>query len=92
MKVERPKDDRTPDGRRIVYPIWREDLAEATILPQMVTMIYFCGHKKTKPREEFGKLHHSVKIEPDGTCNRLRWCPQCTIDHVASRPDTARPG
>ena len=34
MKIERPKDDRTPDGRRIVYPIWREDLAEATILPK----------------------------------------------------------
>ena len=33
MKIERPKDDRTPDGRRIVYQIWREDLAEATILP-----------------------------------------------------------
>jgi hypothetical protein len=33
IKVERPKDDHTPDGRRIVYSIWRDDLAEATILP-----------------------------------------------------------
>ena len=33
MDVKRPKDDRTPDGRRIVYPIWRDDMAEATIFP-----------------------------------------------------------
>jgi len=30
----RPKNDTTEDGRRIVYPIWRDDLAEATILPR----------------------------------------------------------
>ncbi len=30
-KVERPKNDVTTTGERIVYPIWRADLAEATI-------------------------------------------------------------
>jgi len=33
VKIERPKDDTTADGRRIVYQIWRDDLAEALILP-----------------------------------------------------------
>jgi hypothetical protein len=33
MKEPRPVNDRTKDGRQIVYPIWREDLAEAVILP-----------------------------------------------------------
>ena len=31
---ERPIDDMTEDGRKIVYPIWRDDLAEALILPK----------------------------------------------------------
>ncbi len=29
----RPKVERTEGGRKIVYPIWRDDLAEATIFP-----------------------------------------------------------
>lgn len=29
----RPKDDVTADGRKIVYPLWRDDIVEATILP-----------------------------------------------------------
>jgi hypothetical protein len=33
MSEERPKQDQTADGRKIVYPIWRDDLAEAIILP-----------------------------------------------------------
>lgn len=30
---KRPVGDKTEDGRSIVYPIWRDDLAEAIILP-----------------------------------------------------------
>ena len=33
-QVPRPQSDVTPDGRKIVYPIWRDDLAEALILPR----------------------------------------------------------
>lgn len=33
MEILRPIDDKTEDGRKIVYPIWRDDLAEAIILP-----------------------------------------------------------
>ena len=32
MELDQPKNDFTADGRRIVYPIWRDDLAEALIL------------------------------------------------------------
>jgi len=30
--ADRPRADQTVDGRKIIYPIWRDDLAEATIL------------------------------------------------------------
>lgn len=31
MDVRRPAPELTEDGRRIVYPIWRADMAEAII-------------------------------------------------------------
>jgi hypothetical protein len=34
VKIERPKPEMTEDGRKIVYQIWRDDLAEAVILPK----------------------------------------------------------
>jgi hypothetical protein len=34
MRVAHPKPELTADGRRIVYTIWRDDLAEALILPR----------------------------------------------------------
>ena len=34
--MNRPKDDVTADGQRIVYPIWREDLAEAIIMGKVL--------------------------------------------------------
>jgi hypothetical protein len=52
----------------------------------IVTMIYFCGHWETKPLKEFGKLHSSVRILDDGTCNRLKWCPECTEKRMKHDP------
>jgi len=37
MNEPRPTSDKTADGRTIVYPIWREDLAEAVILASVPT-------------------------------------------------------
>lgn len=45
---------------------------------KIVTMIYFCDHTETKPLKEFGPLHSSVTIKPDGTCHRMKRCPECT--------------
>ena len=44
------KPEYTADGRKIVYPIWRDDLAEATILPVKMTAVPEVEKLKMEPR------------------------------------------
>lgn len=47
------------------------------LLDPIVKMIWFCDHVTEAPLSSFGKLHPSVTIKPDGTCHRMKRCPEC---------------